>query len=105
MLNSLLYSEDRGFVYSLFRVVLPFETTLFLVCIQFSLWLTILIPAAIGFVALMRYRRSDVLYAVSREPLGPFVKANDNPITACTDEITETGRGCLVDTPGGIMAV
>ena len=44
-------------------------------------------------------------YAVSREPFGPFVKADDNPITACTDEITGTGHGCLVDTPEGIMAV
>ena len=44
-------------------------------------------------------------YAVSREPFGPFVKADDNPITACTDAITGTGHGCLVDTPEGIMAV
>lgn len=44
-------------------------------------------------------------YAVGRAPLGPFVKAEDNPITRCTDEITGTGHGCLVDTPEGIVAV
>jgi len=44
-------------------------------------------------------------YAVSDSPMGPFVKAEENPIVECIDAITGTGHGCLVETPNGLCAV
>lgn len=44
-------------------------------------------------------------YAVSDAPMGAFIKAAENPIVECTDEITGTGHGCLVRTDAGLMAV
>ena len=44
-------------------------------------------------------------YAVSDAALGPYVKAAENPIVECTDEITGTGHGCLVETDAGLVAV
>lgn len=44
-------------------------------------------------------------YAVGGAPLGPFMKAAENPIVECTDEITGTGHGCLVQTHKGLAAV
>lgn len=44
-------------------------------------------------------------YAVGPSPMGPFVKATENPIAECTEEITGTGHGCLVRTEQGLKAV
>lgn len=44
-------------------------------------------------------------YAVADAPMGPFVKAAENPIAECTNRITGTGHGCLVETPEGLKAV
>ena len=44
-------------------------------------------------------------YAVAEHPLGPFVKAAENPIVTATAAITGTGHGCLVETPEGLAAV
>lgn len=44
-------------------------------------------------------------YAVGAEPMGPFVKAVENPIAECTDQITGTGHGCLVRTDKGLFAI
>lgn len=52
-----------------------------------------------------RERHYAMGYAVSSSPLGPFVKAEENPIVECTAAITGPGHGCLVDTPHGMRAV
>ena len=44
-------------------------------------------------------------YAVGTSPMGPFVKAEENPIVECTESITGTGHGCLVRTEQGLRAV
>lgn len=44
-------------------------------------------------------------YAVGPSPMGPFVKATENPIAECTEEITGTGHGCLLRTEQGLKAV
>lgn len=44
-------------------------------------------------------------YAVGDAPLGPFRKAEENPIAECTTAITGTGHGCLVKTDNGLKAV
>lgn len=44
-------------------------------------------------------------YAVAEHPLGPWKKADENPIVACTEHTTGTGHGCLVETAAGLMAV
>ncbi len=44
-------------------------------------------------------------YAVADAPLGPFVKAAENPIVTATEAVTGPGHGCLVDTPEGLVAV
>jgi len=52
-----------------------------------------------------RERHYAMGYAVSGSPMGPFVKAEENPIVECTGEITGPGHGCLIDTPEGLRAV
>ena len=44
-------------------------------------------------------------YVVADAPMGPFVKAAENPIAECTEAITGTGHGCLVRTENGLRAV
>jgi len=44
-------------------------------------------------------------YAVGSSPMGPFVKAAENPIAECTNCITGTGHGCLLRTDKGLFAV
>lgn len=42
-------------------------------------------------------------YAVGESPLGPFVKAAENPILERHGEVTGTGHSCMFDAPGGMM--
>lgn len=44
-------------------------------------------------------------YAVASAPLGPWVKAAENPVVTGTEAVSGTGHGCLVETPDGLAAV
>lgn len=59
---SLIFDENRGLLYSLSLVLLPFEVAFFLLYIQCFLWPAILIPVSIAAFAFILYLRSDALY-------------------------------------------
>ena len=42
-------------------------------------------------------------YAVGEGPLGPYVKAEENPILERFGEVTGTGHSCMFDGPEGLM--
>jgi len=42
-------------------------------------------------------------YAVAERPLGPYVKAPENPILERFGEVTGTGHSCMFDGPDGLM--
>ena len=44
-------------------------------------------------------------YAVGKHPLGPFEKAQENPILECHGDVTGTGHSCMLHSPEGELLI